>query len=155
MMEQINLIVEWDDVMQEVDKATDYPGATMDDSSEVRDRIAMTGADMENLRRFWEESASSANDRLKDMFVSGTIPGSKDNYDVILEVSKSFNKALVPSVQSSLRSYFVQSIVGKWFRFTNKKESEVYIAEANRLMEDVMRKLYSRQRPVSPRRSRS
>lgn len=151
-METINLIIDRDDVMQEVDKATDYTGSKMDDTGEARDRIVMTEDDRVNLKRFWEESASMANDRFKTMFVSGTTPGAPGDYNVTLEVSRSFDKALVPSVQSSLRSYFIQSIVGKWFRFTNKKETEEYFTEAVAMLEDVMRKLYSRRRPASPRK---
>lgn len=138
--------------MTEVDKATDYTGSKMADESEARDRIAMTEDDMANLGRFWEEAASAANDRLKGMFVSGSRPEDAGDYRVRLEVSRSFDKALVPSVESSLRSYFIQSIVGKWFRFTNKQETADYFAEAAGMIEDVMRKLYSRRRPASPRR---
>lgn len=150
-METIELIIRREEVLEEVDKATDYTGSKMDERAETRKRIAMTGDDMENLRRFWEEAASVANDRLKAMYVSGTAPGSGGDYRVTLEVSRNFDKALVPSVQSSLRSYFIQSIVGKWFRFTNKGETAECYNEAGAMLEDVMRKLYSRRRPMSPR----
>lgn len=60
-METIELLIGRDDVLAEVDKATDYTGSKMGgEDGEVRDRIAMTEEDMENLQRFWEESASLA-----------------------------------------------------------------------------------------------
>lgn len=137
--------------MEEVAKATDYTGSKMDESSETRDRIAMTDDDMENLNRFWEEAANAANDRLKTMIVDFTSAWQTQRYQVTLEVSKSFDKTLTPTVESSLRSFFILSIVGKWFQFTNKKEASSYLAEAAEMLEDVMRKLYTRRRPTSPR----
>ncbi len=152
-METIELVIGRDDVLAEVDKATDYTGSKMDgEDGEVRDRIAMTEEDMENLQRFWEESASLANERLKGMWVSGSRPDDAGDYRVKLEVSRNFDKGLTPSVESSLRSYFIQSIVGRWFRFVNKQETGDCAAEAGAMIEDVLRKLYSRRRPVSPRR---
>lgn len=74
-----------------------------------------------------------------------------EDYHVRLEVSKNFNKALVPSVKLSLMSFFIQSIVGKWFRLTNKEDAQEYFDLAGTLLEDVMQKLYSRQRPRRPR----
>ena len=148
-METIEIRIDREDVMREVDKTTDYTGSKMDESDTTRDRILMTEDDMVNLSRFWDEAAAVANGRLRNMILVAPVDkhSSEGDYHVTLEVSKGFNKALTPSVQSSLRSFFIQSIVGKWFRIANKNEAKDYFSVAEKLLDDAMRKLYSRQRP--------
>lgn len=85
------------------------------------------------------------------MFIGSSLPSAED-YSVTLQVSVAFDKELTPSVEASLRSFFIVSITGKWYVFANKVEAKEYFTEAGELIEDVRRKLYSRKRPVSPRR---
>lgn len=151
-METITLNIRRSDVYTEVDKTTDYTGAKLIQSdNEARDRIVATEEDLKTLSRFWEETCAAANERLKEMFVGGSLPSAED-YSVTLQVSVAFDKELTPSVESSLRSFFIVSITGKWYVFANKGESKDYFTEAGELIEDVRRKLYSRKRPVSPRK---
>lgn len=152
MGQEIVLSVNRKDVYTEVDKTTDYTGAKLNDTvAGARDRIAVTEADLKTLSRFWEETCAVSNERLKEMFVGGSSP-SAENYTVTLQVSVAYDKELTPSVEASLRSFFISSITGKWYVFANKGEAKDYFTEAAELMEDVRRKLYSRKRPVSPRR---
>lgn len=153
-METINLTINQDDIYEEVAQTTSYTGAKIVDNpkagdKEAYERIFTTDEDKSALKRFWEEAVTVANDRLKSMFVSGSAP-SADKYEVTLEVSKSFSKLLTPSIQASLRSYFVMAITGKWFGYANKQEAAEYITGAKIMMEDVLRKLYSRKRPMRP-----
>ena len=152
MGQQIVLNVNRKAVYTEVDKTTDYTGSKLNDTEQgARERIAVTGGDLQNLSRFWEETCAVANERLKEMFVEGSVP-SAENYSVTLQVSMAYDQGLTPSVEASLRSFFIANITGKWYVFTNKTEVKDYFSEAAELMEDVRRKLYSRKRPVSPRR---
>lgn len=154
-METITLTIRRSDVYTEVDKTTDYTGAKMNESEEgARDRIVATEDDLKTLSRFWEETCATANERLKEMFVSGSLPTAED-YSATLQVSVAFDKGLTPSVEASLRSFFIVSITGKWYVFANKGEAKDYFAEAGALIEDVRRKLYSRKGPISPRRKQS
>lgn len=151
-METITLNIRRSDVYKEVDKTTDYTGAKLNqDDNGARDRIAATEDDLKTLSRFWEETCAAANERLKEMFIGSSLPSAED-YSVTLQVSVAFDKELTPSVESSLRSFFIVSITGKWYVFANKGESKDYLTEAGELIEDVRRKLYSRKRPVSPRK---
>lgn len=152
-METIVLTINRADVYTEVDKTTDYTGAKMvtkENGAGVRDRIAATEDDLKTLSRFWEETCSATNERLKEMFVNSSAPSAND-YTITLQVSVSYDKALTPSVEATLRSFFITSITGKWYVFANKGEAKDYFEEAGELIEDVRRKLYSRKRPVSPR----
>lgn len=149
-METITLSVDKSAVYEEVAKATDYTGSKMTEDEDARDRILSTDEDLKTFSRFWEEAAAVAQDRMKRIYISGSAPR-EDTYTMTLEVSKAFNKELVPSIEVSLRSYFILSILGKWYKFTNKREVSDCFTEAGEMIEDVMRKLYTR---MAPRRRR-
>ena len=153
-MGTITLNVSRTDVYTEVDKTTDYTGAKLvREDNGARDRIAATEEDLKTLSRFWDETCAAANERLKEMFAGGSPPSAED-YSVTLNVSVAFDRELAPSVEATLHSFFIMSITGKWYVFANKGEAKEYFTEAGELIEDVRRKLYSRKRPVSPRKKR-
>lgn len=153
-METITIKVYQDDVYEEVAKATDYTGSKLIDSDEgARVRILAADDDLAELGRFWEESVLAANENFKEMLVSGKTIKNEGNtsYEAIIEVSKSFDKALTASVQSTLRSFFIASIIGQWFKFANKGEAQDYLVQASDLIETAERLLYSRRKPQVPR----
>ena len=80
--------------------------------------------------------------------ISGAL--SKPGYEAVIEVSKSFDKTLTASVQSTLRSFFIASIIGQWFKFANKGEAKDYFMEASEMLETAERLLYSRRKPTRP-----
>ena len=75
---------------------------------------------------------------------------SKPGYEAVIEVSKSFDKTLTASVQSTLRSFFIASIIGQWFKFANKGEAKDYFMQASEMLETAKRLLYSRRKPTRP-----
>lgn len=157
-METITITIYKDDVYEEVAKATDYTGAKLIDGDEkARDRILATDDELSDLGRFWEESVLATNERLKEMVVSGetkeltTDDGMRIAYEAVLEVSKSFDKELTPNVQSALRNFFINSIIGQWFKFANKEEATDYFTQAGDMMGGAERLLYSRKRPTRPK----
>lgn len=156
-METITIQVFKDDVYEEVAKATDYTGAKLIDGDEnARDRILATDSDLSDLSRFWEESVLATNERLKEMVVIGETKSvevdksTKIVYEVTLEVSKSFDKSLTANVQSAIRNFFIASIIGQWFKFSNKGEAKDYFSQAGEMMNGAERLLYSRKRPTRP-----
>lgn len=153
-METITIRIIQADVYEEVAKATDFTGSKLIDGDEgARDRILASDDDLAELGRFWDETALAINEGLKEMLVSGnagaTISGEK-GYEAVLEVSKSFDKTLTASVETALRSFFVASIVGQWFKFANKGEAADYFAQAADILNTAERLLYSRRRPTLP-----
>ena len=148
-MPTIVLKVDKEDVWNEVAKTASYTGDKLTNTDEsAYDRILITDEDQECLGRFWEEAVAVANTQLKEMIVTASTTDS--DYHVILEVPGRYDIALTPSVEAALRSYFISSITGKWYKFCNKTESEGYMTEALGMMADVLRKLYSRKRPIRP-----
>lgn len=175
-METITIQVFRDDVYEEVAKATDYTGSKLIDGDEsARNRILAGDDDLAELSRFWEESVLAVNENFKELLISGStksinsstlIPieteistaalrpdlpvALRTGYEAVIEVSKSFDKALTKSVTSTLRSFFIASIIGQWFKFANKGEAADYFAQAAELLESAERLLYSRKKPTRP-----
>lgn len=151
-METITLTVSQEEVYEEVDKTTDYTGSKLIETDPgARERINATETQLLDLGRFWEEACVTANERLKEMYVGGSLP-SAETYKATLQVSVAFDRGMTPSIESALKSFFVVLITGKWYVFANKGEAKDYFAEAGALMEDIRRKLYSRRMIRSPRK---
>ncbi len=152
-MPTITLTVNKANVWNEVAKTSGYTGDKMTDADEnAYERILITDEDQKSLQRFWEEAVAVANDQLKEMLETAS-PMNSD-YNVRLHVSNSYDQVLNASVQAALTSYFISAIVGRWYKFSNKSEAESYFSEAANMMDDVLRKLYSRKRPRRPNRER-
>ena len=157
-MEAITIHVLQDEVYEEVAKATDYTGSKLVDADdEARDRILAGDDELSDLSRFWDESVLAVNENFKEMLINGETkqieskPGVKKvGYEATIEVSRSFDKVLTSSVQSTLRSFFIASIIGQWFKFANKGEANEYFTQSTEMIEAAERLLYSRKRPTIP-----
>lgn len=150
-MVSITLNVNKADVWSEVAKTSGYTGDKMTDTDKnAYERILITDEDQKSLQRFWEEAVAVANDQLKEMLEMAS-PMNSD-YNVTLNVSRSYDTVLNASVQAALTSYFISAIVGRWYKFSNKSEADSYLSEAANMMDDVLRKLFSRKRPRRPNR---
>lgn len=177
-METITITIFKDTVQEEVAKATDYTGSKLiDGDSTARDRILASDDDLATLGRFWDETVMAANENFKEMLVSGqtknvTLADSelsipvvtprstlsdatistlgKPAYVAVIEVSKSFDKGLTASVQTTMQSFFIASIIGQWFKFANKGEAADYFSQAAEMIESAERLLYSRKKPTRP-----
>lgn len=71
-------------------------------------------------------------------------------YKASLEVSVAFDRKLTASVQSALRSYFIASIVGQWFKFANRGDAPDYFVQATAFLKTAERLLYTRRKPARP-----
>ena len=147
-MKKLILSVNKADVYNEVAKTTSYTGAKMENDATAYTRIFTTEEDKDILERFWNESKNSVAGDLKKLLSEEK--EENGTYTLTLEVSSSFDDNLIASMQRSLFSFFVMSIVSKWYIFTNKKEAESYATSALGDMEDVMRKAYYKKRPTRP-----
>jgi hypothetical protein len=151
-MKNITFIVNKVAVYDEVAKTTSYVGAKMLGDESAYRRIFTTDADQLMLERFWNETCSAVTEHLKRFVVevsNHTNPNAVDltsNYSISLEVSSAFDDRFKDSMDASLFSLFVASIVSKWFKFTNRDEAEAYTLEATSHMEDVLRKIYHRKK---------
>lgn len=153
-MKTIELTVNKANVYDEVAKTTSYTGQKMQGDATAYDRIFTTDDDRMMLERFWVEACNGATEQFKPFIVSvSDQPVSHGveldkNYVVKLELSNSYDESLNGSIGTSLFSYFVAMIVSKWYKFTNKGESESYGTDAVGAIDDVMRKIYYRKKPT-------
>lgn len=152
-MNNITLTVNKANVYDEVAKTTSYTGAKMKDDEDAYDRIFTTDDDRMMLERFWVEACNGATEEFKQFIVSVSdqpeshgVELDKD-YKVELELSTMFDTNLKGSMETSLFSYFVNAIVAKWFKFTNRGEAESYGEEAGNSMLDVKSKMFYRKKP--------
>ncbi len=150
-MATITITVNRAEVWDEVAKATGYTGSKLSDKDQnAYDRILLTDSDRKDLDRFWEETMTEANTQLKEMIEEES--GSAGDYIVTLHVSRMYDQTLNRSVQSALTSYFVAAITARWFKWANKDEADSYFHDAATILEEALRKLYSRKRPQRPLR---
>lgn len=147
---KITLSTNKSDVMQEVAVTTAYTGGKMSDNDEnALHRISTVDEDENHLERFWEESRADICQELIGLVNFEGMSG-PDEYKLMLEVSKSFNEALLPSMNLNLRSFFVHNIVGKWYVYTNKTEAGDYADNAATLLDDIHRKAVYKKKPTRP-----
>lgn len=156
---EITLSINKEDVMQEIAVTTAYTGGKMDNDENALHRISTVDEDENHLERFWEESRADICQELIGLvtfegMVRDTIPlptiVQRQHYELRLDVSKSFDEALLPSMRLSLFSYFVQSIVAKWYVYTNKGEAGDYADKASTLLDDIHRKAVYKKKPTRP-----
>lgn len=161
--------------MAEVAVTTAYTGGKMEGDENALHRISTVDEDEKHLERFWEECRADLCQELiglvtfegmaADTIIVGPIDPAdpirpaaailpptmaKKHYEVRLEVSKSFDEALLPSMKLSLFSYFVQGIASKWYIYTNKKEAGEYADKAATLLDDIHRKAVYKKKPTRP-----
>lgn len=141
-------------VYDEVAKLTGYVGAkTVEDTGKAYDRVFTTDDDRLMLERFWREAIGAITDEIKRFI---TTVSTQDNSQIVdigevwtteLDMPSNFDENLVDSINDSLFSYAVNSIVSKWFAITNKEESELYSAMAINCGNEAKSKLYYRKKP--------
>lgn len=153
-MKNITLTVNKANVYDEVAKTTSYTGAKMKDDAGAYERIFTTDDDRQMLERFWVEACGGATEEFKQFITSVTAQAMGHGVDLAqdfavgLELSSSFDENLKGSMEASLFSYFVNAIVAKWFKFTNRGEAEGYGADAAAAMLDVKSKMFFRKKPT-------
>lgn len=149
-MVDITLTVDKEEVYEEVSRTTSYTGAKLEDTGDAGayERIFTVDEDKIVLNRFWEECKSVACNSLK-RFLSAEREFN-GVFSMDLELSNSFDRILSDSMQQSLFSFFVTGITARWFVFTNKAEAPGYFTQADTYLEDVLRKVFSKMKPIRP-----
>lgn len=150
----IALTVNKSNVYDEVAKTSSYTGAKSKDDESAYDRIFTTDDDRMMLERFWLEACNAVVEIVKPFLSSDCTlqesHGINLNSNLVLNLSmpSSYDTNLNSSVSTSLYSFFVYSILSKWFKFTNKEDTESYSASAEKLLSDISKKIYYRKKPT-------
>lgn len=144
----IELNVNKCDVMAEVSQRTNYSGAKMDGDEKAYDRISTVDEDEAELNRFWDECRAEVAQAFIRLLKSEGMNG--DHYKVVLNVSASFDNALLPGMELGLFGYFVQGIVSRWYMYTNKSDVEMNSAKGAAILEEVREKAFYKRLPTRP-----
>lgn len=147
---EIRLQVSQSEVFEEVARKTSYTGAKMDDDKNAYERITTVDEDVPELKRFWDESRAEVAQAFIRMVSSEGMSIDGDTYSLVLNVSVSFDNALLPGMELGLFSYFVQSITAKWFVFSNKKEASDFADRGSAILEEIKEKALYKKNPVRP-----
>ena len=145
---EITLTIKQSEVFSEVAQTTSYTGAKMDDDANAYERISTVDEDQPELKRFWDESRAEVAQTFIRMLSSEGMDG--DNYNLVLNVSVSFDTALLPGMQLGLFSYFVQSITAKWYVYSSKKEAGDFADRGSAILEEVKEKAFFKKKPTRP-----
>lgn len=141
-------------VYDEVAKLTGYVGAkTIEDTGKAYDRVFTTDDDRLMLERFWREAVGAITDEIKRFITNVSTQDNAQTVDISevwtanLEMPSNFDNNLIDSINDSLFSYAVNSIVSKWFAITNKEEADMYSGMAVNCGNEAKSKLYYRKKP--------
>lgn len=136
------------DVFNDVAKTASYTGAKMVGDDDAYERISITDQNMELFNSYWNVAVSLLCDNLKEMIQ--TITHTPEELTISLNVSNSFDISLVSSINASIKAFFVEIILGKWFEITNKQEFQARYNSGVEMLTDALRKLYYRKAPTRP-----
>lgn len=136
------------DILSSVALLTGYAGAHLSEDGSKYDIVSTSDNDSAILSRFYEEAKNTFLLSFKRVLLNES---EKDGTTVVTcELSASYDGNLTPSVLNDLNSYFIQSIVSKWYSYTNKDGVESAALEATSFLESARRKVFSKRRPMRP-----
>lgn len=136
------------EILKSVSLLTGYAGAHLSEDGSKFDSVSTSDNDSALLLRFYEETKNAFLLSFKRVLQN---ENEKDGITIVnCELSASYDANLTPSVQADLNSYFIQSIVSKWYSYTNKEGVEASSIEAASYLESARRKVFSKRRPTRP-----
>lgn len=153
MAKEVTFTVNKANVFTEVAKTTSYSGIKKSPDGSLYEQVFTTDEDRLMLERFWNEAANNVTDILKNF--EGEFSDTQqahgidiaNNYSAKVSLSNSFDTNLTSSIQSSLFSFFVDYIVGSWFKFINRDEASSYLEDSSAMLLDVKSKIYYKKKP--------
>ena len=164
-MRQITIDIEKAYVLDEVAKLSSYAGAKLIEADPgAVDRIMATDADLETMDRFWDETISALEERLKDHLVKSEFvyvgDGTTDTADdttheadtqrMTLSVGTRMSEAIEDSLRKSMQGYCIGSMAAMWYALANKDGVEEQLQKLNEKLMSSLYVIYSRKRPEKP-----
>ena len=147
-MADSTLTIKKSDVYEEVAKTTAYIGAKnkLEDGKSAFDQVFVTDADLTMIERFFNESMDALRNVLK-RFISGG-SGVDGTITWQLEMPSRFDDNLLSSINSSVNSFLVNSIIGKWCEITANDKVKEYADNAAALLIDIKEKAFFKKKPT-------
>lgn len=147
-MANFTLTIKKSDIYEEVAKTTAYIGAKnkLEDGKSAFDQVFVTDADLTMIERFFNESLDALRNVLKRFITGGS--GVEGTITWQLEMPSRFNDNLLSSINSSVSSFVVNSIIGKWCEITANDKVKEYADNAAALLLDIKEKAFFKKKPT-------
>lgn len=145
---EVTLTIDRAAVLAEVAQRTEYTGAKTVQDDGAYNRIRTVDEDAPELLEFWDESRTDMMQALMHLHPVEEQDG--DTYSVTLHPSSLFDPSQQQSMTRGLYSYFVNSIISKWYVYTNKEEAGAYATGAASMLEGVRQKAFHPKRTERP-----
>lgn len=142
-MRTIDIYISKEAVYNEVIKTAEYTGAKQATEALSFDAITISDAETEILDRYWKELYTDVALRLNQWVKSVDA----NRGVIVLNVADGFNDALTDSLAQALESYFVVSLLSKWFAIAYPSSAEGAVIEATSHIKRAEEIIKQRQRP--------
>lgn len=141
------LVINQSDVFAEVSKLSEYTGSKIVDEQgrDEREAVWATPLDLKSLTHLWQEAQSALETALQDFASGDGLLDGQGNYTLHLRFSE---RTAYFGIQKLAHSYFVRSIVGRWFSIACKPEAEASLMAAGQTLKEMVRKLYTLKAPA-------
>lgn len=147
-MKILEFKIEKQKILKELARLTAYTGLKNNPGKDgdFFDRVATVEEDNGLIDGFWREACGELAEKLRDFIeiFSDTASG----LDISLAVSGFYDDAQTPSLLSSLESFFVSRILGRWFAVTFSEKAEEQEEKSRRQMTGIIKTLCHRRAPV-------
>lgn len=147
-MANFTLTITKSDIYEEVAKTTAYIGAKnkLEDGKSAFEQVFVTDADLTMIDRFFNESLDSLIN-VQKRFISG-VSVADVTITWQLEMPSRFDDNLLESIKSSVNSFLVNSIIGKWCEITANDKVKEYADNAAALLLDIKDKAFFKKKPT-------
>ena len=143
----MNQLIEIDQraVFEDVHLSTNYGGAKMAQDGSLFEHVRTDEYNDEILSRYWSESQAAVDVAFRRIKASSV--DANGRYTLVLNVGSNFDTENVVGIERALHSYFVKSIVSRWYALTNKEESVGVSVEASVYLKSAQTMAFQKKRP--------
>ena len=127
----------WDEVQKATAYAADKSAPTGEDSEAVYDKVVMTKAAADELKRYYEEAISVLRSHLGAR-CAGSVSTGGTTIALRLNVSDRYSDEHNDAVRQLLQGYCVNYICGEWYKDINGDITKNAIEQAGIKMEAVL-----------------
>ena len=127
----------WDEVQKATAYAADKSAPTGEDSEAVYDKVVMTKAAADELKRYYEEAISVLRSHLGAR-CAGSVSTGGTTIALRLNVSERYSDEHNDAVRQLLQGYCVNYICGEWYKDINGDMTKNAIVQAGIKMEAVL-----------------
>lgn len=143
-MRTIDIYISKEAVYNEVIKTAEYTGAKQATEALSFDAITISDAETEILDRYWKELYTDVALRLNQWVKSVDA----NRGVIVLNVADGFNDALTGSLAQAMTSYFVSSLLYKWYSIAMPTLAEGVATESIIHIKQVEELVKQRKRPI-------